>query len=345
MIPATDDPTSDWTEPGVFQVLPGVHRIPLPLPNDGLRAVNVYAIEDGDGFVLLDAGWALAESRDRLKVALGALGGGLGDVRRFLVTHIHRDHYTQAVVLRREFGGRISLGRGEQESLRLAGENRKPLDAQVTRLRRCGGGALADRLLAVTRGAVREPGLWETPDDWVDGGTDVALRSRTLHALSTPGHTRGHLVYLDRDAEVLFAGDHVLPHITPSIGFEPVPAELPLQDYLRSLRLVRTLPDTRLLPAHGPVADSTHARVDELLAHHDTRLEAAARTVAGGASTGYESARMLTWTRRERPFDDLDPFNQMLAVTETAAHLDLLVTQGRLRGSTVDGVTEYTVAS
>jgi hypothetical protein len=33
----------DWTEPGLFTVAPGVHRIPLPLPNDGLRAVNVYA--------------------------------------------------------------------------------------------------------------------------------------------------------------------------------------------------------------------------------------------------------------------------------------------------------------
>ena len=41
----------DWLEPGAHRVAPGVHRIPLPLPNDGLRAVNVYAIEDGDRLV------------------------------------------------------------------------------------------------------------------------------------------------------------------------------------------------------------------------------------------------------------------------------------------------------
>lgn len=344
MIPATDDPAADWTTPGVFEVLPGVYRVPLPLPGDGLRAVNVYAIEDGDGLVLVDAGWALAESYDRLKTALGALGCGLGDVRRFLVTHIHRDHYTQAVTLRREFGNRISLGRDERESLRAAAENARPLDAQVAGLRRCGADAVVDRLLAGSRTSSSTTGLWETPDDWLDGGTDVALRTRSLHALSTPGHTRGHLVFWDRQANALLAGDHVLPHITPSIGFEPVPPELPLREYLRSLRLVRTLPDTRLLPAHGPVTPSTHARVDELLAHHDTRLEAALRTVADGANTGYESARLLTWTRRERRFDDLDPFNQMLAVTETAAHLDLLVTDVRLRASVVDGVTRYALA-
>ena len=52
----------EWDAPGVYPVMDGVYRIPLPLPNDGLRAVNVYAIADGDGLVLIDGGWALAES-------------------------------------------------------------------------------------------------------------------------------------------------------------------------------------------------------------------------------------------------------------------------------------------
>ena len=29
---------TDWTTPGAFEVAPGVHRIPLPLPSDALRA-------------------------------------------------------------------------------------------------------------------------------------------------------------------------------------------------------------------------------------------------------------------------------------------------------------------
>jgi glyoxylase-like metal-dependent hydrolase (beta-lactamase superfamily II) len=49
----------------------------------------------------------------------------------------------------------------------------------------------------------------------------------------------------------MFAGDHVLPRITPSIGFEQNAAGLPLRDYLDSLKLVRDLPDRRLLPAQG----------------------------------------------------------------------------------------------
>src|ERR1019366_2426464 len=67
----------DWTEPGLFTVAPGVHRIPLPLPNDGLRAVNVYAIESGDDLVLVDAGWALEGSADLLEAALARIDRGL----------------------------------------------------------------------------------------------------------------------------------------------------------------------------------------------------------------------------------------------------------------------------
>src|SRR4249919_3265088 len=55
-----------WADPGLFTVAPGVHRVPLPLPTDGLRAVNVYVLEDGDGLVLIDSGWALTESREAL---------------------------------------------------------------------------------------------------------------------------------------------------------------------------------------------------------------------------------------------------------------------------------------
>ena len=46
----------DWTAPGAYPVAPGVHRVPLPLPTDGLRAVNVYVIEDDGGLVLIDSG-------------------------------------------------------------------------------------------------------------------------------------------------------------------------------------------------------------------------------------------------------------------------------------------------
>src|SRR5579875_2446381 len=98
-MPDDDADRHAWERPGAHEVAPGIHRIPLPLPGDGLKAVNVYAITDGDRLVLVDAGWALTEAESLLADALGGLGFTLEDVREYLVTHLHRDHYTNAVAL------------------------------------------------------------------------------------------------------------------------------------------------------------------------------------------------------------------------------------------------------
>lgn len=105
------------------------------------------------------------------------------------------------------------------------------------------------------------------------------------------------------------------------------------------------MPDLRLLPAHGPVTENAHARVDELLAHHEDRLAASLTAVHAGAATAYEASRALGWTRRGHHLDDLDPVNQMLAICETAAHLDVLVAQGHLTRSSLEGIQHYGVVA
>ncbi len=344
MEPLPEGSYSNWADPGVYEVAAGVYRIPLPLPNDALRAVNVYAVTDGANLVLVDSGWALTESRQLLADALKAIDAELGDVREFLITHVHRDHYTQAVALRREFGNRIALGKLEQPSLDAsANPNQFPMQAQLDLLRLSDGQAVITALSKLFGSEPRhtEANLWEEPDEWLTPGQRAVLPDREFDVVHTPGHTNGHVVFVDGAANLLFSGDHVLPHITPSIGFQPVPAELPLNDYLDSLRLVRGMPDRRMLPAHGPVTDSVHARVDELLEHHRQRLDTMAAQIEAGASTAFEAANRLGWTRRGRKLSEMDAFNQMLAVLETGAHLDLLVSQNKLAADEVDGIRRY----
>lgn len=313
---------------------PGVHRIPLPLPNDGLRAVNVYAVEDGDGLVLVDAGWDVPEAGPRLEAGLAAIGCSLGDVRQFLVTHAHRDHYSNALAVRRAMGTPVGLGAGEEPTLRmLASPGWAPMRAQLRQLRACGAGLVADELIAMLGARTRPPETWELPDTWLAEGVLDLASGRRFEVVETPGHTRGHVVFHDQAASLLFAGDHVLPTITPSIGFEPALSPDPLGAFLGSLGRVRERPDAMLLPAHGPVAPSVHARVDELLDHHGRRLDEVEAAVVAGASTPFEVAQRLRWTRRERTMDELDPFNRMLAVAETWAHLVLLAAQGRVLAS------------
>ena len=79
----------------------------------------------------------------------------------------------------------------------------------------------------------------------------------------------------------------------------------PLGDFMASLTKVRALPDLRILPAHGPVAPSSHARVDELLAFHEAparrQPRRARRRRRRPATT---SPATLGWTRHLHAFDD-----------------------------------------
>ncbi|WP_134741129.1 MBL fold metallo-hydrolase [Nocardioides sp. 503] len=335
------DSGEHWTAEGAWRVADGIFRIPLPLPMDGLRAINVYVIETDDGLTLIDGGWAIPVARDLLERCLKDVGYGFGDLRRFLVTHVHRDHFTMATVLGHELGIDVALGADEKPALDLlnnaASMTQNPF---VEVLVSAGARAVADEWVRGDAGA--EPpdmSIWTHPDTWLEGDHEIAVGQRTLDAVHTPGHTPGHFVFADTSAGLLFAGDHVLPTITPSIGFTVPATDQPLGDFMASLTKVRALPDLTILPAHGPVAPSSHTRVDELLAFHERRLAESLRLVGTGTVTAYDVAQGLGWTRHETPFEKLDVFSQGMASMETKAHLELLVARGQVtREAAPDGV-------
>ncbi len=331
-----------WQEPGAYQVVPGIYRIPLPMPDGALRTVNVYVVEGDDGLTLIDAGWDMPQARAQLADALATLSYSVSDIRTVLVTHIHRDHYGQGPVLRRETACHLGLGEGERPSLELLhrGDPTRNL-AMLALLRRHGADDLAQRLEERSLDWDLDPSRWEPPDEWIVDGQSFTVGRTTLSAMHTPGHTQGHLVYVGEDRGVIFTGDHVLPHITPSLGLEHRPGALPLRDYLESLRAVAKLPDLMMLPAHGPVRSTTRYRVHELLDHHEQRLDACQALLGPTPVSARHVAEGLPWTRRRRRLDELNDFNQLLAVSETAAHLDLLALWGRIHREEKSGTVWY----
>jgi glyoxylase-like metal-dependent hydrolase (beta-lactamase superfamily II) len=316
------------------------------MPQDGLRAVNVFALETARGLVLVDGGWRVSSALAELREALDRIGRRPEEIVDVLVTHVHRDHYTLATALRREYGARISLGRQERpglEAVRELGSNVPT--SSLRELRRGGAPELADVVTAMTVDEPFEPADWELPDRWLDPGV-LDLGGRLLEVIATPGHTKGHVVLHDLDGGLLFSGDHVLPTITPSIGFELGAWELPLGRYMASLELLLGRPDATLAPAHGHHGMGVHQRVRELLDHHAQRLRQTRYVLAsaGRPLTGASVADGLTWTRRARPLTQLDDFNQMIAMCETLAHLDLLVARGDVVERDECGVSWFTPA-
>lgn len=330
------DSGEHWAAEGAWQVAPGVYRVPLPLPLDSLKAVNVYVIETEHGLTMIDGGWAIGSARSLLQSSLAELGYRFDDIRRILVTHIHRDHYTLATVLAHEFGAEVSLGLPEKPALdlmhRAADGDPNPFLPLLVET-----GALDPSVLVEQAEPVEKPDLtqWAYPHTWIEGDIEFRVGSRTVEAVQTPGHTPGHYVFAERDTGLLFAGDHVLPTITPSIGLTMPRAVDPLGNFMSSLAKIRALPDMRILPAHGPVSPSSHVRVEELLAFHERRLSMCLDALTHGPATAQRVAEALPWTRHAKALADLDVPSQRMAAMETKAHLEVLVARGRVTSEAV----------
>ena len=318
-----------WTRPGTYDVAPGVHRIVCPLPQDGLQAVNVYAIEDGAGFALVDTGWNHPDIVAALEGGLASLGSSLEAVTAIICTHSHYDHYGLAGHIRARSGAPVMLGRSELGNLEIALDRERFARAdEAGRRRMVLHGAPAPPERPGHFDAVAARGPWEPPDRLLEDGEPIELEARVLEARLTPGHTRGHLMFVD--GGLIFGGDHLLPLITPSLGFESLSDDRALERFLASLAACRDL-EGLVLPGHGPVYSDPRGRVAELEAHHRARLQACVDALAAlGPAPAADVAAHLTWTRHERSFDSLNGFNQMLAVTETITHLQWLVDHGRI---------------
>src|SRR5260370_35916240 len=106
------------------EIIPGLFRLSIPLPNDSLGSVNVYAVVSADGLRLIDSGWNAPEAYSALLDELQGLGMQVSDIKEILVTHNHPDHIGLAERSVQQAGARLlygpapcripgNLGRGE----------------------------------------------------------------------------------------------------------------------------------------------------------------------------------------------------------------------------------------
>lgn len=91
------------------EIIPGLFRLPIPLPNDSLGSVNVYAAVSADGLRLIDSGWNAPEAYTALLRELRELGMQVSDIKEILLTHNHPDHIGLAERFVREAGARLLL--------------------------------------------------------------------------------------------------------------------------------------------------------------------------------------------------------------------------------------------
>ena len=306
----------------------------MPVPNNPIRYTLCYVILDDDGAVLVDPGWDGDAGMATLVAGMRVAGIGPGDVRGIVATHVHPDHHgLSRRVLDEAPGAWIAMSSAEARSLELLrGTADERLEAE--RAWWAAAGTLSDDapVEPAVVATVERFSMFErmpTPTLELADGDLLPLTSRSLRVVATPGHTPGHICLVDRDADVILTGDHLLPRISPNVGLQPTASGSPLRDYIRSLEVL-TPYDHEALPGHQWQFRGVPARARELIEHHRQRLEEVLAGVRRGPVTAARLAPTLAWAHG---WEGLTPFQRRAAVAETISHLVYLTEDGLLESA------------
>jgi glyoxylase-like metal-dependent hydrolase (beta-lactamase superfamily II) len=300
----------------------GIAQIRLPMTDNPMRYINAYLVEDSDGYALIDCGWKADDVLAALEAGLAECGVGIRDVKHLLITHFHFDHYGLAGTLVR--AGIPELGMHELDwqfaSLVFSDPVRMDHAADEWIAR---NGLRVEALLEDEIDHHRRSELVK-PSRMLEDGERVGR----LRAIFTPGHSPGHLCFVDERTGKMFTGDHILDPVTPHVGYWHESRGDALGEYNAALHKVAAIGATGVLPAHGEPFPDLERRVNELLAHHDLREAGMLAVLADGPRSAADVARGVPWTRREKSFTTLGESHQQFAVAETIAHLENLRTRG-----------------
>ncbi len=311
----------------VIAVAPGVlwARIALPFRLDH---VNIYLIEDGDGYAVIDTGIGDEATRAAwLALTAGPLAGKR--LTRLVVTHYHPDHIGLAGWLCERFDIplltsqtsylgclNISLSPGAAEApVYRDFYQRHGLSAEVTQV-----------VSTLGHGYLRMVTPLPPVFTRVVAGDVLDIGGRAFHVLSGDGHAPEQLMLHCPEAKIFLAADQVLAKITPNISVWAVdPQGDPLGLYLRSLRALSAAipPETLVLPGHQLPFRGLQARCAELADHHGERC----RLIAEACRQRPHSVAELVPVMFHRP---LDPHQLSFAFSEVFAHVNAMLRRGEL---------------
>jgi glyoxylase-like metal-dependent hydrolase (beta-lactamase superfamily II) len=206
-----------------------------------LRLVNAYLVREDDGFTLVDT--TLPGQADALIDAARDAGGA---IRRIALTHGHGDHVGSLDQLKERLGDSVQVLMPELDARIHAGEK-------------------------VVEGKL--PGSWPTLKTAPDVRLSPGDRVGSLEVIANPGHTPGHVAFLDTRDRSLIAADTFTTVVRPEVASHfnlrfPLAARATWDraQTLDSARALRALDPAVLVVGHGPALGQPAAAMDAAIA-------------------------------------------------------------------------------
>lgn len=314
-----------------------VEVLSLPTPY-AVGPVNAYAIVS-EPMTLIDAGVNTVDAENALKLGFAAKGLFVEAIQRMLITHGHPDHYGLVPTIRKLSGAEAFMG--AHEIARLLDQRTKwelgrlLLEAGFPR-------DLLNEMAERDRQLLKVHQVTQLECKPIQDGDIFEFNDFMLIAISLPGHTGGHLGFLEPATGSMFAGDTLLPHFSPNPLLEPIlepEGEAPsqrrrsLKQYLESLDKLESLDLKVVYPGHGPVITEPGRTIQYMREHHMRRLEVVWDRLDHRGKTAYGVSKEL--------YPNVNGYDHFLAVSEVVAHLDVLVERSRAVPETRDDGVEY----
>ncbi len=300
--------------------------------------VNLFALDTHDGWLLLDCGAKSDATATSWKFILhGPLAGQ--KVAGIIVSHHHPDHLGYAGALAAVTGAPVYIGSAEYKAARWMADfsDEDYMEKASEAFENFG----FDKDLiaqAASAGNKYRSLVWDLPEVTVIGEFHFfqSRKGKWITRLDA-GHSPGHISLVDVDRKLYLGGDYLLPQISPRIAVSLADVnDDPLRAYLTYLEGMTHLTDEWLIvPSHDWPYFGGGIRARELIKNHHTRVERALAAAGEEPITTAQAMRVL--------FDrNLDPTDLFFASCEARAHLNYLVTQGKLSRTTEDGVCQFT---
>ncbi len=309
-----------------IEVADGVLWMRLPLPMR-LDHVNVYALDDGDSWTIIDTGFDTGKTKNIWQSLLqGPLAGK--PVDRVIVTHHHPDHIGLAGWFQQEFGSELVttrtawlLGRmlmlDKQTVLppetiafyRSAGMSEEILQKRMTEKPFNFADVVADLPLGFTR--IKQ-------DDVIR----IAGRDWDVHIGN--GHAPEHATFWSRDDNLVISGDQILSSISPNIGVYPTePMADPVGEWLEACERLSLLArdDQLVLGGHKLPFTGLPFRLHQLIENHHGALKRLVDYLDTPKSAGDCFAPLFKRKIGETEYG--------LALVEAIAHVSHLYQEGR----------------
>ncbi len=308
-----------------IEVAKGILWLRLPLPF-ALDHVNVWLLDDGDGWTLIDAG--VADERTIL-IWQTLLAGTLAKkpIRRIIGTHFHPDHVGLCGWLAERLEAPFWTSRIEWLQARLLALDTSDGYVETGRHFDAAAGLAPEQIEArYARGNRYRESVGPPPASYtrLAAGDVISMGGTDWRVLIGEGHSPEMLTFYSRARNILIAADQVLPRISPVVAvWPPVPEADPLAEFMTSLpQYLDLAEDALVLPSHDAPYHGLHDRVRALVRHHDERLDLTLRACAQPATTVEVMGKLF-----RRTFD----IHQLgFALGETMAHVNYLLARGQL---------------